>query len=415
MTALREAVRNHRTDEDRDDFDELYGTAAEPLAQQAFLLTGDPDRAVACVQRAFAAAWGNWPEVAADPEPGRWVRTAVYADALSPWRGRLPRRRPRGGGGGPAESGRAEGEAAGGGRAGGARAGAEAAGDGSAEGRRAEGKAAGGDRAEGGVAGSGPAEGELVEGSQEEGERAENGQAEGGLAEGGLAENGQAEGGLAEGGQAGVGLAQGELTEGEPTGGGQAEGEPAGEVGGVEVGRVEAGRAVVAAVRRLPRAQRAALVLHVVAELDAAAIAVEAEASTPATQGRIAAARTALAHALGEGDPDAEGFDIRLGGLLRDAALDGCRAVSYAPAEEVRRQGAVRTWAVTGTAGLLVVMIAGAAAATALGIGPSRILGDHGRRADPSPTCTSVTGEPCGQGAGTDADADAPRAPHPGP
>ncbi|WP_111492872.1 SigE family RNA polymerase sigma factor [Peterkaempfera bronchialis] len=379
MTALREAVRNHRTDEDRDDFDELYGTAAEPLAQQAFLLTGDPDRAVACVQRAFAAAWGNWPEVAADPEPGRWVRTAVYADALSPWRGRLPRRRPRGGGGGPAESGRAGAEAAGGGRA-----------------------------------GDGPAEGELVEGSQEEGERAENGQAEGEPAE-----SGQAEGAAADS-QAGVGLAegelaQGELTEGEPTGGGQAGGEPAGEVGGVEVGRVEAGRAVVAAVRRLPRAQRAALVLHVVAELDAAAIAVEAEASTPATQGRIAAARTALAHALGEGDPDAEGFDIRLGALLRGAALDGCRSVSYAPAEEVRRQGAVRTWAVTGTAGLLVVMIAGAAAATALGIGPSRILGDHGRRADPSPTCTSVTGEPCGQGAGTDADADAPRAPHPGP
>ncbi|MFJ6214441.1 hypothetical protein ACIQGZ_14065 [Streptomyces sp. NPDC092296] len=262
--AVREAVRNHRTDEDRADFDALYAAAAEPLTRTAFLLTGDRARAVDRVGRAFAAAWGRWPEVAADPEPERWVRRALFEDVrCTPWRrfGRL--------GGGGREPDR--------------------------------------------------------EGADREGAD--------------------------------------RLT--------------------------EVDRVLLAALRELPGPQRGALVLHDVLGLDVMAVAAP--------------------DAVG-GDPAAEGFGERLGGLLRAAAQRGCEALPRVPADLVRRRCAVRTRATTGAAGALLLAAAVTGLATVLGVGPSHFLRSHGDTADPAPSCapagpvglvgTGGTGGDLGGGAG---------------
>ncbi|MEU4354671.1 helix-turn-helix domain-containing protein [Streptomyces virginiae] len=76
-------------------FDTLYDLAAPALARQAYLLTGRRALALEAVDRAFTRAWGQWPEVATDPDPVGWVRTIVHEYALSPWhRFRRSHRRP---------------------------------------------------------------------------------------------------------------------------------------------------------------------------------------------------------------------------------------------------------------------------------------------------------------------------------
>ncbi|WP_374104250.1 helix-turn-helix domain-containing protein [Streptomyces sp. ISL-43] len=66
-------------------FDALYARTAAALARQAYLLTGRRALAQEAVERAFHQAWRRWPEVATDPDPVGWVRTATYEYALSPW------------------------------------------------------------------------------------------------------------------------------------------------------------------------------------------------------------------------------------------------------------------------------------------------------------------------------------------
>ncbi|WP_377270912.1 RNA polymerase sigma factor [Peterkaempfera sp. SMS 1(5)a] len=306
---LREAVRNHRTEADRAAFDGLYAATVEPLLWQAYLLTGAAERASACVRRAFAAAWADWPEVAADPEPQRWVRAAVHADALAPWHdigrlhgiGRLEKRRSRRGGAVAAV--------------------VEAAGTAETVGTA-----------------------EAV----------------------GTAET--------------VGTAEG------------AEADEAVEAGGgCPPGEVE--QVLLAALRGLTGVQRSALVLHEMAGLDTAAVALEAESSTPAAEARIAGARAAVTEALATTLPTAAGAGSAtaatagLGGRLRETARRGCSSVPSVPPEKVRRQSARRTRVLTGAAGALVATALLCILATALGFGPSQLLVDHSRTPDPAPAC----------------------------
>ncbi|MFD5143779.1 helix-turn-helix domain-containing protein [Streptomyces sp. NPDC058401] len=66
-------------------FDALYERTAPALARQAYLLTGRRTLSCEAVERAFQQAWERWPEVATDPDPVGWVRSATYEYALSPW------------------------------------------------------------------------------------------------------------------------------------------------------------------------------------------------------------------------------------------------------------------------------------------------------------------------------------------
>ncbi|MHB6909230.1 SigE family RNA polymerase sigma factor [Streptomyces sp. DB-54] len=76
------------------EFDALYGAHAEPLTQQALVLTGRARLARRAVERAFRTAWQRWPEVAAAPDPVGWVRAAAHDYALAPWRRLFPGLRP---------------------------------------------------------------------------------------------------------------------------------------------------------------------------------------------------------------------------------------------------------------------------------------------------------------------------------
>ncbi|MEU3404680.1 helix-turn-helix domain-containing protein [Streptomyces sp. NPDC006670] len=67
-------------------FDALYAYSAPALVRQVYLLTGRRTLAQESVERAFRQAWAQWPEVATDPDPVGWVRSAAYEYALSPWR-----------------------------------------------------------------------------------------------------------------------------------------------------------------------------------------------------------------------------------------------------------------------------------------------------------------------------------------
>ncbi|MFD0380837.1 helix-turn-helix domain-containing protein [Streptomyces sp. NPDC127112] len=67
-------------------FDCLYAYSAPALVRQVYLLTGRRTLAQESVERAFRQAWAQWPEVATDPDPVGWVRSAAYEYALSPWR-----------------------------------------------------------------------------------------------------------------------------------------------------------------------------------------------------------------------------------------------------------------------------------------------------------------------------------------
>lgn len=75
-------------------FDSLYESCAHALVRQTYLLTGRRELARESVERAFQLAWQRWPEVATDPDPQGWVRSAAYDWALSPWHRLRPGRRP---------------------------------------------------------------------------------------------------------------------------------------------------------------------------------------------------------------------------------------------------------------------------------------------------------------------------------
>lgn len=66
-------------------FAALYDRTAPALSRQAYLLTGRHALACEAVEHAFQQAWERWPEVATDPDPVGWVRSATYEYALSPW------------------------------------------------------------------------------------------------------------------------------------------------------------------------------------------------------------------------------------------------------------------------------------------------------------------------------------------
>lgn len=76
-----------------DGFDALYADIARGLVHQTYLLTGQRRLAFESVEWAFHHAWEHWPEVAADPDPVVWLRTAAYDYALSPWHRLRPSRK----------------------------------------------------------------------------------------------------------------------------------------------------------------------------------------------------------------------------------------------------------------------------------------------------------------------------------
>lgn len=75
-----------------DAFDLLYERQARGLTRQALLLCGHRRVAEAAVTHGFHQVWQHWPKVAVDRDPASWVRTSVYAYALSPWHQFLPGR-----------------------------------------------------------------------------------------------------------------------------------------------------------------------------------------------------------------------------------------------------------------------------------------------------------------------------------
>ncbi|MFF7587070.1 LuxR C-terminal-related transcriptional regulator [Kitasatospora purpeofusca] len=143
-------------------------------------------------------------------------------------------------------------------------------------------------------------------------------------------------------------------------------------------------RALLKALRRLSRPQRRALVLHDGLGLPAAAVAVEVESTVAAAEGRVWAARTALAQWIPDlvgPDPAADGFADRLCGLLHRAAVRGVPEPHRPPVPLLRaRQGLVHAGR-TGAAALLTVAVGGAVAATLAGGGPGELF----RPSDPPP------------------------------
>ncbi|MER5637086.1 sigma factor-like helix-turn-helix DNA-binding protein [Kitasatospora sp. NPDC002227] len=136
-------------------------------------------------------------------------------------------------------------------------------------------------------------------------------------------------------------------------------------------------RALLRALRRLPRPQRRALVLHDGLGLPAAVVATEVESSTPAAEGRIRAGRAALAAAVPDlvgPDPLAPGFGERLSALLHGAAVRGCPAPRRPAALRLRLLGHLRAGLPTAAAGLLTLAVGTAMIATLTGNGPSAHL-----------------------------------------
>jgi DNA-directed RNA polymerase specialized sigma24 family protein len=76
-------------------FDALHEHCAGAVVRQVELLTGNPRLARRAVRTAFDLAWQCWPDVAVDPDPVGWIRTAAYDHALAPWQRWIPGRRSR--------------------------------------------------------------------------------------------------------------------------------------------------------------------------------------------------------------------------------------------------------------------------------------------------------------------------------
>ncbi|WP_329488043.1 LuxR C-terminal-related transcriptional regulator [Kitasatospora sp. NBC_01246] len=136
-------------------------------------------------------------------------------------------------------------------------------------------------------------------------------------------------------------------------------------------------RALLKALKRLSRPQRRALVLHDGLGLPAAAVAVEVESTVAAAEGRVWAARTALAEWVPDlvgPDPAAEGFADGLAGLLHRAAVRGCPEPQRPPVPVLRARHRLANATRTGAAVLITVAVGGAAAATLAGSGPGSLF-----------------------------------------
>ncbi|MFJ9843973.1 hypothetical protein ACIRYZ_26640 [Kitasatospora sp. NPDC101155] len=136
-------------------------------------------------------------------------------------------------------------------------------------------------------------------------------------------------------------------------------------------------RALLKALRRLSRPQRRALVLHDGLGLPAAAIAVEVESTRTAAEGRVWAARAALAQWVPElvgPDPAAPGFADGLSGLLHRAAVRGCPEPHRSPVPLLRARHRVWTASRTGAAALLTLAVGGATLATLAGLRPAALF-----------------------------------------
>ncbi|MBP0452547.1 hypothetical protein J5Y04_23810, partial [Kitasatospora sp. RG8] len=145
-------------------------------------------------------------------------------------------------------------------------------------------------------------------------------------------------------------------------------------------------RALLKALKRLSRPQRRALVLHDGLGLPAAAVAVEVESTLAAAEGRVWAARTALAQWVPElagPDPAADGFADRLSALLHRAAVRGCPQPHRPAVPLLRARYGLASATRTGAAALISVAVAGAAVATLAGGGPGKLFRPGGA---PAPT-----------------------------
>ncbi|MFF2142485.1 sigma factor-like helix-turn-helix DNA-binding protein [Kitasatospora sp. NPDC058190] len=145
-------------------------------------------------------------------------------------------------------------------------------------------------------------------------------------------------------------------------------------------------RALLKALRQLSRQQRRALVLHDGLGLPAAAIAVEVESTRTAAEGRVWAARAALAQWVPElvgPDPAAPGFADGLSGLLHRAAVRGCPEPHRSPVPLLRARHRVWTASRTGAAALLTLAVGGATLATLAGLRPAALFESYD---PPAPT-----------------------------
>ncbi|MFJ3791830.1 LuxR C-terminal-related transcriptional regulator [Kitasatospora sp. NPDC090091] len=136
-------------------------------------------------------------------------------------------------------------------------------------------------------------------------------------------------------------------------------------------------RALLKALKRLSRPQRRALVLHDGLGLPADAVAVEVESTVTAAEGRVWAARAALAHWVPElvgPDPAADGFADRLSGLLHRAAVRGCPEPHRPPAPLLRARHGLADAGRTGAAALLTAAVGAAVVATLSGGGPGQLF-----------------------------------------
>ncbi|WP_395295834.1 LuxR C-terminal-related transcriptional regulator [Kitasatospora hibisci] len=136
-------------------------------------------------------------------------------------------------------------------------------------------------------------------------------------------------------------------------------------------------RALLKALKRLSRPQRRALVLHDGLGLPADAVAVEVESTVTAAEGRVWAARTALAHWVPElvgPDPAADGFADRLSGLLHRAAVRGCPEPHRPPMPLLRARHGLADAGRTTAAALLTAAVGAAVVATLSGSGPGQLF-----------------------------------------
>ncbi|MFE7595460.1 hypothetical protein ACFU6K_39290, partial [Kitasatospora sp. NPDC057512] len=136
-------------------------------------------------------------------------------------------------------------------------------------------------------------------------------------------------------------------------------------------------RALLKALKRLSRPQRRALVLHDGLGFPAAAVAVEVESTRAAAEGRVWAARAALAQWVPElvgPDPAAPGFADGLSGLLHRAAVRGCPEPHRTPVAVLRARHRLWTASRTGAAALLTLAVGGAVLATLAGVRPAGLF-----------------------------------------
>ncbi len=150
-------------------------------------------------------------------------------------------------------------------------------------------------------------------------------------------------------------------------------------------------RALLRALRRLSRPQRHALVLHDGIGLTAAEVAVETESSLAAAEGRVWAARAALAAALPElvgPDPAGPGFGDRLSERLYRAGVRGCPAPHRPPVPVLSTRHRLRTATRTGGAAAVVLTMGVAMTTTLFGGGPGALF--RPEPPTPHPVCTNA-------------------------